>query len=69
MSIKPYHTIDMTVNMNIQQTCCQSAIQHSYSITHTTLRHRVVQHLTCHCRMAYGQNIEGSNGPGPLLAC
>ena len=26
------------------------------------------QHLTRHQQKAYGQNIEGSNGPGPLLA-
>ena len=69
MSIKPNHTIEMTVNIHIQQTCCQSTIQHLYWITHTTLRHRVVQHLTRHYRMAYGKNIEGSNGPRPLLAC
>jgi len=51
------------------QTCCQSTLQQLYWITHTTLRHGAVQHLTHHCLMAYGQNIEGSNGPGPLLAC
>jgi len=32
MSIKPNHTIDMTVNIHIQQTCCQLTIQHLYSI-------------------------------------
>ena len=55
MSIKPNHTIDMTVNIHIQLTCCQSTLQYLYSITHTTLRHRVVQHLTRHCRLAYGR--------------
>ena len=48
MSIQPNHTIDMTVNIHIQQTCCQSTIQHSYWITHTTLRHRVAgKHPFC----------------------
>jgi len=32
MSIQPNHTIDMTVNIHIQQTCCQLTIQHLYSI-------------------------------------
>ena len=69
MSMEPNHTIDMTVNIHIQQTYCQSTLQQLHWITHTTLRHGAVQHLTRHCLMAYGQNIEGSNGPGPLLAC
>ena len=68
MSIKPNHTIDMSVNIHIQQTCSLTN-NTTFILNHTTPRQRVGQHLTRHHRMAYGQNIEGSNGPGPLVAC